>query len=73
MEDHEYELALEPDSDDLRFGSDSGESPMPSPRLADESAVMGQDWQAEVDDLLSEQTEVDKVQGQGCHGGGGEP
>ena len=60
MEDHEYELALEPDSDDLRFGSDSGESPLPSPRLADESALVSQDWQAEVDDLLSEQTAVEK-------------
>jgi hypothetical protein len=60
MEDHEYELALEPDSDDLRFGSDSGESSLPSPRLAEESAAIGQDWQVEVEDLLSEQTTDDK-------------
>jgi hypothetical protein len=60
MEDHEYELALEPDSDDLRFASDSGESSLPSPRLADESSAIGQDWQVEVEDLLFQQTAEDK-------------
>ncbi len=57
MEDHEYELALKPDSDDLHFGSDSGESALPSPRITDESLAIGQDWQVEVEETVEDKEE----------------
>jgi hypothetical protein len=61
MEDAEYVLALEPDTEDLHFDSDSsGSSPLsPNLPLMPRTRTM-KEWQVEVDDMLSASSEQTK-------------